>query len=152
MTIDANQVVEKVRIGSAPPLGTELFRAGFTCLALCAEEIQPRGAAFPGITVVHAPMDDALLTREIADVAHEAADVLYRLWRREDQILVTCAAGRNRSGLVTALLVRRIYGCSGKSARELVQSRRAGALTNGSFARYLDSLRRADVMMLGSTG
>lgn len=146
--IDANRVVPRVWIGSKPPRGTELHDAGFRALCLCAEEIQPRGFEFPGVLVVHAPMDDSLVTPELRDLAHEASDVLYRAWRRGDRVLVTCAQGRNRSGLVTALLARRIYGLSGREARLLVQQKRRNALTNGSFSRYLDSLPRAETMIL----
>lgn len=56
------------------------------------------------------------------------------------RVMVHCAAGLNRSGLVMALAVREILRISGKDALELVRSRREGALFNENFAAYLRSL------------
>jgi hypothetical protein len=56
------------------------------------------------------------------------------------RVLVACAGGRNRSGLVVGLAVRVLLDCSGAQALRLVQSRRENALNNETFARYLASL------------
>jgi protein-tyrosine phosphatase len=76
-----------------------------------------------------------------------AADILGRLVRdvvdavRDGrQVLVACAGGRNRSGLVVALAVRELLCCSGAQALRLVQSRREDALNNETFARHLAAL------------
>lgn len=55
-------------------------------------------------------------------------------------VLVHCAAGFNRSGLVSALIVRQIRNCTGREARFHVQQCRPGALSNTIFSDYLDSL------------
>lgn len=57
-----------------------------------------------------------------------------------ETVLVHCAAGVNRSGLVTALVVRELTGCSGLSARIQVQTMRPGALINRAYTKYLDDL------------
>jgi hypothetical protein len=44
--------------GSKPPFGTELKDLGFDVLVLAAREIQPASVYFPGIEVIHAPIDD----------------------------------------------------------------------------------------------
>jgi protein-tyrosine phosphatase len=61
--------------------------------------------------------------------------------REGKRVLVACAGGRNRSGLIVALAVREILGCSGYEALQLVQSRRENALNNVTFAEHLTSLR-----------
>jgi protein-tyrosine phosphatase len=60
------------------------------------------------------------------------------------RVLVACAGGRNRSGLVVALAVRDLLPCSGTEAMELVQSRRESALNNVAFAQHLASLARPE--------
>jgi len=54
-------------------------------------------------------------------------------------ILVHCRAGRNRSALFSALLLREIQGVSGAEAAERVQAGRPGSLANDEF---LERLRR----------
>jgi len=60
--------------------------------------------------------------------------------REGKRVLVACAGGRNRSGLVVALAVHQLLGCSGAQALHLVQSRRENAVNNQTFARHLASL------------
>lgn len=55
-------------------------------------------------------------------------------------VLVQCRAGRNRSGLLAALVVREMTGCSGSEALEHVQRARPNALANEHFCAYLRSL------------
>ena len=56
------------------------------------------------------------------------------------RVLVACAGGRNRSGLVVGLAVRELLGCSGAQALNWVQSRRENSLNNATFARHLAGL------------
>jgi hypothetical protein len=56
------------------------------------------------------------------------------------RVLVACAGGRNRSGLVLGLALRELLGCSGAEALRLVQLRREDALNNETFARHLAAL------------
>jgi hypothetical protein len=74
----------------------------------------------------------ATLDRLVADVVEAV-----RAGRR---VLVACAGGRNRSGLVVALAVRELLACPGHQALELVQSRRDNSLNNQTFAGHLASL------------
>lgn len=57
------------------------------------------------------------------------------------RMVVTCHAGRNRSGFVNALLVWRWYGISGKEALEHVRLARPRAIANPTFEKYLLGLR-----------
>ncbi len=74
----------------------------------------------------------AILGRLVEDVV-----AAVRAGRR---VLVACAGGRNRSGLVIGLAVRELLGCSGAQALNWVQSRRENALNNVTFATHLASL------------
>jgi hypothetical protein len=56
------------------------------------------------------------------------------------RVLVACAGGRNRSGLVLGLALRELLRCSGAEALRIVQSRREDALNNQTFARHLAAL------------
>lgn len=53
------------------------------------------------------------------------------------RVLVMCQMGRNRSALVSALVVRRLLGCSGAEAVELLRRARPRALANDVFADWL---------------
>jgi protein-tyrosine phosphatase len=74
----------------------------------------------------------AILGRLVEDVV-----AAVRAGRR---VLVACAGGRNRSGLVVGLAVRELLGCSGAQALTWVQSRREAALNNATFSRHLAGL------------
>ena len=113
------------------------MRLGFSAVVLCAIEHQPDAYRFGGVDVLHAPMDDDYrpLTpaeRETARTARREVAVRLLEGRR---VLVTCHAGLNRSGLVSALSLLRIAprGFTPYDAVRLVQSRRAGALRNPYF-------------------
>lgn len=116
--------------GHAPPTGDAARHAGFDAIVLCAEEYQPTD--FPGVRVLHVPLDDARPTPEEWLRANVAARDVASLLRAGKRVLVTCWQGRNRSGLVVALALRRM-GMTGQQAVERVRSRRAGALTNPHF-------------------
>jgi Alpha-glutamyl/putrescinyl thymine pyrophosphorylase clade 2 len=57
------------------------------------------------------------------------------------RLLTTCYGGRNRSGLLSALVVQRLQGCSGREAVELVKQGRPGALVNPHFVAFLQRER-----------
>lgn len=56
------------------------------------------------------------------------------------RVLVHCQEGRNRSGLVAALVVRELTGCSGARAVEVVRAARPGMLGNRAFADFITPL------------
>jgi protein-tyrosine phosphatase len=119
----------------------------FHTLVLCAEEMQPmpRELAEAGVKYpkyIYAPNDDSEnpLTMVQADLAVRAAGEVARDFLKGRRILVSCMQGRNRSGLVTALALTKIYGMSGEKALALVQARVPRSLTNQSFRRFLRAL------------
>lgn len=140
--IDATRILPRLYQGSIPPTGATLRRAGFGALVLAAEEHQPSARHFPGLYVLHAPLDDheyPLTGQEWTQIA-TAAEFAAVGVRKGMRVLVTCQAGLNRSGIITAMAVMMLTGCSGDQAVRLVQSRREDALCNSSFAAQLSNL------------
>lgn len=70
---------------------------------------------------------------------HAVATLGANLIRQGHRVLSHCGLGLNRSALVAGLIL--VYlGHSGPAAVQRIQERRAGALYNENFARYLASL------------
>lgn len=138
--IDAHRILPRLWQGSKPPVGHALRDAGFDVVVLCAFEYQPRSHRIPGVSVVHAPLDDhlqPLTTDEWKTILGAASFSADRL-RSGDRVLVTCHQGINRSGIVTALIVCLLTGMTGKQAVQHVRQRRPGALRNTSFAQHVE--------------
>ncbi len=138
--LDASRVAERLYQGGAPRQGHGLALGGFHVLVLCAEEIQPPAHRFPGLTVVHAGIDDDRLSDAEGRTVTEAALHVARFWRDGARVLVTCAQGRNRSGLVMALALHELAGMSGVHAILRVRQVRDNALTNDAFVAALKRL------------
>jgi protein-tyrosine phosphatase len=140
----ASRIAPKLYQGSLPPFGGDLAEKGFCTLVLCAEEWQPGAGLFPGVEVLYCPYADraALMSREQWLLIEHTARRVARRVKAEKRTLVTCAAGRNRSGLVTALALTEIYGCSGEEATRWVQREREDALSNVTFVEYLRRIPR----------
>lgn len=141
--IDAHHISSGLWQGGVPLPGTTVRDAGFHVLVLCAMEYQPSADEFPGIEVVHAPNDDddsRTPTRDELRIAMKASQRVLRALQAEQKVLVTCWAGRNRSGLVSALALHHHLGLSGNQAATLVQMCRPKALTNREFQACLARL------------
>lgn len=141
--IDADEIVPGLYQGSAPKVGHQLREAGVGMLVLAAEEYQPAARLFPGLEVVHAPLWDrpeGLTAREWG-IAFKAVEGVARALRRGQIVLVTCALGLNRSGLIVACALCRTTGCSGEFAVEVVKARREGGLLNRAFARGVSRIK-----------
>jgi hypothetical protein len=54
--------------------------------------------------------------------------------------LTMCNAGRNRSGLLSALIVRELTGLPGAAAMAVVRHHRPNAIANPNFERFLEAL------------
>lgn len=114
--------------GSAPPSGTKV---PFDVIVLAAMEYQQ--VELPGYVVIRVLLDDSgpppsdLDRRLIRRTAREIADRI----RHRERVLVTCLAGRNRSGVLAGLALREL-GLSGVEAARRIQQGRNG-LTNRHF-------------------
>ncbi len=148
--IDAHRLMSRLWQGSAPRSGRTLYALGFDVLVLCAEELQTQDQfseaginpppSLNEVGVYLCPLDDFKLSAREAGLATKAAIELAALHRRGKRLLVTCAQGRNRSGLVSALTIRLLTGCTGRTAADHVRVVRPNSLTNPWFRAYLDDL------------
>ena len=133
--IDVTQLTKCLWIGSKPKTGRVVADSGFDLLVLCAEEYQPPARAFPGVEVIYAPFDDNSDIGPLPSekkIARRAAKRVADALRREQQVLVTCYAGRNRSGLVCGLAMVE-NGHDPIRALTLIWDKREYSLTNEWF-------------------
>ncbi len=156
MRLDATPIYPGLWQGSRPPIGPTLKNARFNAVVLCAEEFQPphvfpQGYGFEallyrhripyeGVETIYAPNDDSFErqpSREQLRVAIRAAMKSADLIKAGGQVLVTCWQGKNRSGLVSALILHTLLGISGADAASIVRSKRRGALRNPHFLEAL---------------
>jgi protein-tyrosine phosphatase len=142
--VDYTRIASKLYMGSAPPTGTSLHRAGFDVVVLCAEEYQPARYEFPGIEVMRVPLeDDDSRPVELSDWSAIllTARRIQRRVQAGRRVLVTCQMGLNRSGIVTATAYHLLTGVSGTEAARVVRSLRIvgeqRALFNRAFVRAL---------------
>lgn len=147
--LDVTEIAPRVFQGSAPPPGHEVRRAGFNLLVLAAYEYQPKAVVF-GIPVIHAPMDDDKLTSsQWLQVVNTARTVAKRV-QAGDKTLITCQAGLNRSGIITAVTLHLLTGVAGSRIVRMIQAKREHALCNKSFVERLNQLR-AQTLSVGGT-
>ena len=132
--IDAHQIIERLWQGSFPEPGSTLHRCGFDVLVLCAEELQPPSSLYHDLEVIHAGLDDGVGTPSLERTARRAAAQVIEALRAGKRVLVTCAQGRNRSGLVVGLALKELMD---RDVVDFVQRRRPNALTNPYFAELL---------------
>lgn len=123
---------------------------GVDLIVLAAKEAQPGREEIvwikrqaPSLSMILVPMVDTEDESELPENARKAAGVakvVAARLREGKRVLVTCAAGLNRSGFISALALMERRGISGKEAVERVQKARSGALSNATFARYIANL------------
>lgn len=131
--------------GSFPPSGSTLANEhGFDVLVLCAYE-NPDVGQYEGVEVIEAlgadvsgwPVDPGSVERW----CQAARDVSARV-KEGRRVLVTCMAGLNRSGFVSAMVLHEVYGWSGDRCVRHVQNAREDALFRREFCRYLRAFVR----------
>ena len=149
-TFDADRILGGKRPGQGALYQGSIAAAwaargkGFDVLVLCAEEAQADEddvRQMAPMRVIQHPFDDCKLTADhLAKAVTVAREVAYHVARGK-KVLVTCFAGWNRSGLVTALACHMLTGFDGPTILGRVQTKRKGALRNESFARAVLNLR-----------
>lgn len=139
MSYQAHKIADHLFQGGFPPPGDGLANAGIDVLVLAAAQHQD-ASLYPGVTVICAPGDDDArrhrLDRFIDGWRSAAAQVVEHV-KAGRNVLVTCMAGQNRSGLITALALRELTGWSGKRCVEHISRQRPHALNNATFANYI---------------
>lgn len=88
----------------------------------------------------HFPITDGLLKPGVGNQLLVLAAQMVKEIEAGGCVLSMCEAGRNRSGLMSALIVRKLLKMSGAEAMEYVQAQRPNALANEHFARFLREL------------
>jgi hypothetical protein len=142
---DVTHLAGDLWIGSAPR--SMRGRERFDVIFLCAEEWQPPAENFPGAVVRRCGFDDSGdLTDEEIDVALNAAAQAAEDLVAGRTVLLTCAMGRNRSALVSALALHMVTGESAMRTGRLVREKRVDPTGVHALARetFWDVLRSVD--------
>jgi len=149
VSLNADEIVPGLWQGAVPDFGPAVAQAGFDVLVLTASEHQRSPVYYPDVKVIQAPNDDSvgrpLTPHKLRTAARTAVEVA-RDVQQGKRVLVTCAAGMNRSGFVVALALHLLYGMSGEMAIQWVRfKRRRGhdgyrSLSNGEFNEVLRRL------------
>lgn len=143
---DYNWIIpDRLAQGAYPGTNPGLFQA-FDVVVYTADEKQPKGMKVPqGKFVYKLRLDDDIyrpIPQEVQVAVHRMGQSLAGHLRAGHKVLVTCAMGMNRSGIVTALTLMHLTGCSGSQAVDTVKSRRrandgVAPLSNPMFERWL---------------
>jgi protein-tyrosine phosphatase len=141
---DASEILPNLWVGQKPPEGNLLaFHDIWDVVVLCAKEYQPAADRFPGLMVLHAPLDDsgAPITRDEMRIALRTARKLSDMIRNGKRILITCMQGRNRSSLVAALTICMTNNQidSSKIISLIREARGEWALSNQTFVKFIQS-------------
>lgn len=133
---DANEVAPGIYVGSRPDY--EECRS-YEVIVFAAKEYQPSATDFPGIKIIHAPMDDTdPMSKEDTTTALRTAMTVAALRRKGNRVLVTCWAGLNRSGLIAALALKLLYKTNATQAIQRVRNARGPwAISNNAFVRLI---------------
>lgn len=145
--LDFHWVVPNIAQGSYPRPIEEAFSHADT-IVFCAEELQPKGVrAPPGKRIVKLGFDDDIyrpIPPEVGRIFHAHAQHLAREATSGRKLLITCAMGLNRSGLITGLTLLYAYRMRPPEAIQLIRARRSkDALMNPIFENWLLNQRPA---------
>lgn len=142
-------------MGNAEDAMRGLVDSRWDVVFFCAKELPPPPQVFKDgtrrVRVFHVPLDDGQLSKDEAIRASQAANIAARYFLSGKRVLVTCLAGKNRSGLVAALAVDAITGEGGKTAAGLVRAKRtslgelAPALSNPAFLLFLSQIEPRNI-------
>jgi protein-tyrosine phosphatase len=99
----------------------------------------PSAEELGDLTYVKAPLEDGETLPDQVLLDH-LTSLVVELVRDGRRVLVHCTFGKNRSGLVMALVVREVLGCDGRTALERVRAVRHNAVNNDLFSEWLSEL------------
>lgn len=137
----AHKISESLYQGGFPPPGDGLQKSGIDVLVLCAKEWQDESnRSYPGVHVIRCGGEDRLephILRTYLGGWQHAARLVVRHIRDGKNVLVTCMAGQNRSGIVTAMALRELTMLPGHEIVDHIQRSRPHALNNETFAKFI---------------
>lgn len=138
--LDFHWIVPDLAQGGYPEPPNSAFDT-FDVVAFCAEELQPHIKAPRGKALFKIPLDDDFyrpIPEEVGDLLHAAAKALCTYCVAGKKVLTTCQEGRNRSGVMTALILMYGYGMKPATAITLIRRKRpVDALANPMFVQFL---------------
>lgn len=128
-------VWDKVAIGGVLAYGEPLTPFGFV-MNVAWEFVEYGGTEVRGVHVHHARLnDDDNIEPQVQEILRAVA-LVKKAHSEGHPILVTCAAGRNRSGLVAAESLIQL-GNDPQQVISSIQARREHALSNQTFVQWL---------------
>lgn len=134
----ANVIGNLYQGAAPPPRGLENM---FDAVVLMASEYQPNEKQFEGIEVLHAPIRDTKPAPDEIQRAYAAAKWVSKRLKSGKKVLVSCMAGLNRSGFVSAMALV-MDGYNPKSAIHLVKNARGPkALSNTYFVNIIKGMK-----------
>lgn len=114
---------------------------GFTAVVTLDSRSNPVEWAVPELRY---GFTDGPVVREELPRILEVADWAYEKWQRGEKVLIRCAAGANRSGLITAIVLMK-DGLDPKRAIETIRRKRSYALSNSEFVRLIGEIGGVDL-------
>lgn len=88
--------------------------------------------------VIEFPLEDDISDLQYLPELKSLAGKIARAIRRGDRIAIFCRQGRNRSGLLTGLVLQKLYRWSGDRIVNHLRSRRVDALYGGGGDDFAD--------------
>lgn len=132
-------IINRLYQGGVPPFGRILAESGINVLVLAANE-NADPLKYTGLKIICVPGDDDLRPHRLdlyIDEWKRAAWEVAQHVRADENVLVTCMAGHNRSGIISAIALHHLTGKSGSWCVEQVIKKRQHALNNQTFAQYV---------------
>lgn len=141
----ANKIIDNLYMGGAPPTDSVDLSKDFDCLVLSAIEFQPPDHYYKGVNIHRALINDdgSPMTFKEMQYAIRAASYVIKKLNEGKRVLVTCWQGRNRSGIITALVLTFGFGKTPEEATSMIRSARGpSALGNEYFNSFLNEFYR----------
>jgi protein-tyrosine phosphatase len=146
VALDFHWIVPGIAQGSFPQPLSEAFKHADT-IVFCAMEKQPKSAKAPaGKRIIRFGFDDDIyrpIPPEVGDLFHQMARRLAGEVTAGRKLLITCAMGLNRSGIITGLTMMYALRMAPHDVIKLIRARRSkDALMNPIFEQWLLNQRR----------